>query len=100
MKGYHQCPREKNIQLPTTFITPRGKFKYLRAPYGIAFISEHYEWYMAEAFSSLTGLQCFVNDIAIYCSDLHQHASHVMQFLQQCTSKQIAYNFATLAGLK
>ena len=69
-------------------------------PYGIAFISEHYEWCMAEAFSSLTGLQCFVNDIAMYCSDLHQHASHVMQFLQQCTNKQIAYNFATLAGLK
>ena len=26
MKGYHQCPLEKNSQLLTTFITPHGRF--------------------------------------------------------------------------
>jgi hypothetical protein len=40
-KGYHQCPLDEESQLLTTFITPFGRFKYLRAPYGISSISEH-----------------------------------------------------------
>ena len=40
MKGYHQCPLDQESQLLTTFITPFGRFKYMRAPYGISSISE------------------------------------------------------------
>ncbi len=42
MKGYHQCPLDEESQDLTTFITPFGRFKFLRAPYGISPISEHY----------------------------------------------------------
>ena len=50
MKGYHQCPLDQESQLLTTFITPFGRFKYMRAPYGISSISEHYDRRMHEAF--------------------------------------------------
>ena len=40
-KGYHQCPLDLQSQSLTIFITPFGRFKYLRAPYGISSISEH-----------------------------------------------------------
>ena len=56
VKGYHQCPLDEQSQLLTTFITPFGRFKYLRAPYGISSISEHYDRRMAEAFAGLTVL--------------------------------------------
>ena len=42
LKGYHQCPLDQESQSFTTFITPFGRFKYLRAPYGICSTSEHY----------------------------------------------------------
>ena len=93
MKGYHQCPLDENSQLLTTFITPYGRFKYLRAPYGISSISEHYDRRMAEAFTGLTGFRCIVDDIVIYDSDPQQHTANVMQFLQQCADKHIALNF-------
>ena len=32
MKGYHQCPLDDSSQDFTTFITPFGRFKFLRAP--------------------------------------------------------------------
>ena len=41
LKGYYQCPLDEESQKLTTFITPFGRFKYLRAPYGICSISEH-----------------------------------------------------------
>ena len=56
-KGYHQCPLDKESQLYTTFITPFGCFKYLRTPYGLSSIAEHYNKWMAEAFEGLTGFR-------------------------------------------
>ena len=53
----------------TTFITPHDRFKYLRAPYGISSISEHYDRRMAEAFTGLIGFRHIVDDIVIYDSD-------------------------------
>lgn len=49
MKGYHQCPLDKASQDLTTLFTPFGRFKYLRTPYGISSISEHYNQRMDES---------------------------------------------------
>ena len=92
VKGYHQCPLDEQSQLLTTFITPFGRFKYLRAPYGISSISEHYERRMAEAFAGLTGFRRIVDDIVIYDSDITQHVKHVKEFLQRCSEKKISLN--------
>ena len=46
LKDYRQCPLDEASQLLTTFITPFGCFKYLRAQYGLSPISEHYDWCM------------------------------------------------------
>ena len=92
MKGYHQCPLDEESQLLTTFITPFGRFKYLRAPYGISSISEHYDRHMAEAFTGLSGFRRIVDDIVVYDSDKRQHTDHVRQFLQRCVDHQIALN--------
>lgn len=78
MKGYHQCPLDEESQPLTTFITPFGRFKYLRAPYGISSISEHYNRRMDEAFSGLSGYRRIVDDVVIYDSDIDQHNKHAV----------------------
>ena len=92
LKGYHQCPLDEESQLLTTFITPFGRFKYLRAPYGISSISEHYNRRMDEAFAGLSGYRRIVDDVVIYDSDITQHASHVKEFLQRCAERKITLN--------
>ena len=79
LKGYHQCPLDEGSQSLTTFITPFGRFKYLRAPYGICSISEHYNRRMNEG---LSGFRRVVDDIVIYDSNVEDHITHVKQFLQ------------------
>ena len=91
-KGYHQCPLAEDSQELTTFITPFGRFKYLRAPYGLSSIAEHYNWRMAEALEGLTGYRRIVDDIVIYDKDPQQHVMHVKQFLQRCKDKKISLN--------
>ena len=92
LKGYHQCPLDRESQLLTTFITPFGRFKFLRAPYGISSISEHYNRRMDEAFVGLTGYRRIVDDVVIFDRDEKQHASHVRQFLQRCSERRITLN--------
>jgi len=91
-KGYHQCPLDTESQLYTTFITPFGRYKYLRAPYGLSSIAEHYNRRMAEAFEGLTGHRRVVDDVVIYDKDRESHIAHVHQFLQRCRDKQISLN--------
>ena len=85
-KGYHQCHLDAQSQPLTTFITPFGRFKYLRAPYGISSISEHYDR-RTEAFAGLSGLRRIIDNIVIFDSDATQHANHVRSFLQRCADK-------------
>ena len=91
-KGYHQCPLDEESQLLTTFITPFGRFKYLRAPYGISSIAEHYNRRMDEAFAGLTGFRRIVDDVVIFNNNIKQHADHVRQFLWRCKEKHITLN--------
>lgn len=80
---------DEDSQLLTTFITP---FKYLRAPYGISSISEHYNRRIDKAYSGLSGYWRVVDDIVIYDSDSTQHAEHVRQFQQRCAERKITLN--------
>ena len=68
-----------------TFITPFGRFQFLRAPFGISSISEHYNWRMDEAFAGLEGYRRIVDDVVIFDKDKEQHESYVRQFLQRCS---------------
>ena len=76
----------------TTFITPFGRYKYLRAPYGISSISEHYNRWMTEAFNGLSGFRRIVDDFVIYDSNINDHICHVQQFLERCAENNIALN--------
>ena len=76
----------------TTFIAPFGRFKYLRAPYGLSSIAKHYNRRMAEAFEGLTGFRRIVDDIVIFDKDVQTYADHVKQFLQRCQDRQISLN--------
>ena len=92
MKGYHQCPLDEESQVLTTFITPFGRFKYLRAPYGLSSIAEHYNRRMAEAFEGLSGFRRVVDDIVIFDKDKGSHKEHVRQFIQRCNDRKISIN--------
>ncbi len=92
MKGYHQCELEESSQDLTTFITPFGRFKFLRAPYGICSISEHYNRRMDEAFKEMKNIKKVVDDVLIYDKTWDEHVDHVRQVLSCCRDKGISLN--------
>ena len=95
LKGYHQCPLAAESQLLTTFTTPFGRFAFLRAPYGVTSIAEHYNRRMDEAFEGLVGFRKVV-DVIIFSRTREEHVKHVRQFLARCQEKGISLNAGKL----
>ena len=92
LKGYHQCPLDEESQKLTTFITPFGRYMYLRAPYGISSISEHYNRRMDEALQGITNIHKIVDDVIVYDQEERQHIEHVREILCRCEDKGISLN--------
>ena len=92
LKGYHQIPIDPQSQHLTTFITAFGRYKFLRAPFGISAISEHYNRRMSSATSGLKNTFHIVDDVLIADSDYATHVDNVNRFLQRCVEHNIALN--------
>ena len=85
VKGHHQIPLDEESKDLTTFITPFGRFRYERAPFGICSISEHYKRRMNESLENLSNI-VKIDDNCVYSKDFD---SHVRAFLQRCRDKEI-----------
>ena len=92
LKGYHQCPFDEESQLLTTFITPFGRYKYLRAPYSICLISEHYNRRIDEAVAGLTQYSKVVDDLCVFDRSFADQIADVRQFQQRCADRGIYLN--------
>lgn len=79
----HQCLLDDESQLLTKFKTHIvDSNTYVWVPYGIPSISEHYNHYMVEAFTGLSGFCRIVDNVVIYDNDKAQYVKYVGAFLQ------------------
>ena len=67
-KRYHQIELAKESKHLTTFLTPFGRFRYERAPFGINSISAHYNRRISEELHDLPNTKKIVDDNIVYSS--------------------------------
>jgi len=91
-KGYHQCELDEESKDLTTFLTPFGRFRYERAPFGVNSIPEHYNRRMQEALENLPGVARVVDDILVYGATREEHDENVKKLLQRCQERNIRLN--------
>ena len=92
VKGYWQVPLEDKSQILTTFITPYGRYKFLRAPMGLASSQDEY---CARGDEALQGINCVekvVDDILIHSCNPEDNLSTVIQVLERCRQRGITLN--------
>ncbi|XP_014670345.1 PREDICTED: uncharacterized protein LOC106811290 [Priapulus caudatus] len=91
-KGYHQLKIAEESKDLTTFITPFGRFRYERAPFGINSISEHYNRRMSESLHGLDNIVRVVDNSLVYGKNDEDHLIHVRAFLERCRERNIRLN--------
>ena len=90
--GYFQIELDEASQDLTTFITPWGSYKCLRAPMGLSCTGDEYNRRGDEALEGIPNMQKLVDDVIIYGSDLNEHLENVRMFLERCREHGITLN--------
>ena len=71
--GFHSIPLRKEDQHLTTFITPLGRFRYLRAPQGYVSSGDGYNRSLDTILSNCERSKQCVDDTLLYDSELEEH---------------------------
>ena len=80
--GYHSLPIHEDDRDLTTFITPIGLFRYVRAPMGFLSSGDGYNRRFDELICGMEGLVRCVDDICPYDNELETHWWHIIELLE------------------
>ena len=87
--GYHQILLDKESQDYTCFMTPYGRFKFLRAPVGFISTGDKYNYEGDRAIAGVPDTTKVVDDILTANPTFPDHLKRVITVLQQCRSNGI-----------
>ena len=71
--GFWQLSLDEESSKLTTFNTPFGRYRFLRAPFGIKSIPEMYQRRMSEIVEDIEGVAVIVDDILVWGSTVEEH---------------------------
>ena len=92
LSGYWQIPLAEESQALTTFITPWGRYRYLRAPMGLRSAGDEYDRRGDMAFSGVSNLAKIRDDILTWDTCFSDHVHRVRQVLLRCREHGITLN--------
>ena len=90
--GYWQTEIAEEDQELTTFITPWGRYKFLRAPMGLSISGDEYNRRGDEALQSVESTVKIVDDVLTYERDYQSHLNNVFTILNRCREYGITLN--------
>ncbi|UYV76749.1 K02A2.6-like [Cordylochernes scorpioides] len=92
--GFHQIPLSPDCQHLTTFITPFGRYKYCRMPFGISLAPEYFQKVMSIILQGMDGVMCYLDDIPIFASDSKTHDRIFRLVLRKLKEAKVTLNKA------
>ena len=90
--GYFQLQLDDQSQKLTTFLTPWGRYQFLRAPMGLVSSGDEFCRRGDEALSGIGNIQKVVDDILAYDKDFKTHYIRIKQILDRCRAASITLN--------
>ncbi|KAK3107078.1 hypothetical protein FSP39_006562 [Pinctada imbricata] len=90
--GFWQIPLAKESSILTTFITPYGRFRFNRLPFGIASAPEFFQKRMSEEVAGLPGVLCHMDDILISGKNQEEHDNNLERVLQKIEAAGLTFN--------
>ncbi|UYV78474.1 hypothetical protein LAZ67_16001621 [Cordylochernes scorpioides] len=92
--GFHQIPLSPDCQHLTTFITPFGRYKYCRMPFGISLAPEYFQRVRSIILQGMDGVMCYLDDILIFASDSKTHDRILRLVLRKLKEAKVTLNKA------
>lgn len=90
--GFFQCILDKESAPLTTFITPYGRYQYLRLPMGITSAPEIYSQKMASILDGLEGVSNLMDDICVSGKSEEEHDQRLHAVLSRLRDVGVTLN--------
>ena len=90
--GYWHCKLDEASSPLTTFVTPYGRYRWLRLPFGTKVSSEIFQRKLNESIEGLKGVVCAADDIIIFGISDADHDENLRSLLIRCKKHNIKLN--------
>ncbi|MEL6802274.1 MAG: reverse transcriptase domain-containing protein, partial [Bacteroidota bacterium] len=92
--GYHSVKLDEASSKLTTFITPWGRYRYLRFPQGHSSAGDAFNGRVQEVLSHIPRMVRIVDDMCLYDNTIEQSFWHAWDLLTTCVNSGIVVNEA------
>ena len=75
--GYHHIALDDDAIKKTAFVTPLGKYEYLKVPFGLAQAPAYFQNLMNKVLNGLHFTLAYLDDIIIFSETAEQHLKHI-----------------------
>ena len=86
--GYHHIALDKDAIKKTAFVTPFGKYEYLKVPLGLAKDPSYFQNLMNKVLSGLNFTLAYLDDIIIFSETAEQHLKQIQIVLDRLRQAQ------------
>ena len=91
-QGFHQLLLTEESSKLTCFLTPFGKYRYLRCPMGVSSAPEIFHAVMLDVVRDIEGVEVYIDDLLIHAQTQELHDKRLKQVLQRCREAGITLN--------
>jgi transposase InsO family protein len=92
-KGFWQIRLDKESADICTFVTPYGRYQFLRLPFGLASAAEIFRKYLDAIISGIKGVIAYMDDILIYAKTIEEHDKIMKEVLQKLLEAGVRLNY-------
>ena len=89
--GYHHIALDKDSIKKTAFVTPFGKYEYLKVPFGLVQAPAYFQNLMNKVLNGLNFTLACLDNVIIFSETAEQHLKHiqtVLTWLKQANLKE------------
>lgn len=91
-KGFYMLKLDESSSKLCTFITPQGRYRSLRLPFGINSAPEIFHSEMSKRFHDIQGVKVMMDDLLIFGRTKEEHDSRLLKVLNRAREIGIKFN--------
>ena len=76
----------------TTFNTHKGRYRFLRMPFGLKMSQDVFQMHMDQLTDRLPGIIAIHDDICVYSKTQEQHDKHLLQLMKTAAKQGLVFN--------
>ena len=93
--GYHHIALDEEAIKKTAFVTPLGKYEYLKVPFGLAQAPAYFQNLMNKVLQGLNFTLAYLDDIIIFSETPEQNLKHIQIVLTRLKQAKLLFQERT-----